>query len=64
MDRERDPMIVCDPDVIDVCRCLGEDGEDPYSCQCSAAAGVTLLCEACGARLIVIDADSGQRLAS
>lgn len=59
-----DQMTVCDPDLVEVCRCLGEDDEDPYSCECAAAPGVALVCEQCGARMVVIDADSGRRLAS
>jgi hypothetical protein len=57
-------VIVCDPDLYDVCLCLGEDDEDPYSCVCAPASGVELRCEACGSKMVVIDADTGQRLAS
>jgi len=59
-----DPMTVCDPDVHAVCPCLDYDDEDPYSCACEPADGPALRCERCGVKLIVIDADSGRRLAS
>jgi len=58
-------MIVCDPNVHVLCPCLGEDEEDdPHSCECKSAPGLALVCDRCGAKMIVIDADSGQRLAS
>jgi hypothetical protein len=58
-------MIVCDFDIYDVCRCLDEDdGDDPYSCECALASGFPLRCDRCSSKMIVIDADSGQRLVS
>jgi hypothetical protein len=57
-------MLVCDEVAAPVCRCLGEDSDDPYSCSCSAADGPHLVCADCGAPMVAIDVDSGRRLAS